>query len=487
MEKQKKRKQKHESDIVENKKDAMLRNRETNIISFAFAGLFMLMMVYLVYFNVAVAPNVINNPYNKRIDNQETKVVRGDILASDESVLATTETDEDGVETRSYPFGSLFCHVVGLSSAKTGIEGMENYDLLSESDNIISQLVTDATGEKALGNTVVTTLDVNLQQAAYDAIGDNKGAVVVMEPSTGKILAMVSKPDYDPNLAATDYNEWLTYDSSDSVLLNRATQGLYPPGSTFKILTALQYMREYDADSYEYECTGSAYVQGGTTIPCSNEKQHGSETLKTAFANSCNSAFSTIGLKLDKSQFKRLCSTFLFNSSLPLGIEYSVSSFTLDENSGISEVQETSIGQGKTMISPIHNLLIAATVANSGVLMTPYLVDSVRTAAGTVVKQTQPTEYATLMSEDEADTLTEYMRAVVTSGTGTALKYASYDAAGKTGSAQYDSSDDVHSWFVGFAPYDNPEIAVCVILEGGYTGVSSAQYVAKQVFDAYFN
>jgi cell division protein FtsI/penicillin-binding protein 2 len=487
MEKQKKRKQKREADIVENKKDAALRNRETNIISFVFAGLFMLMMGYLIYFNVAVAPNVINNPYNKRIDNQETKVVRGDILAADGSVLATTETDDEGVETRSYPYGSLFCHVIGLSSAKTGVEGQANYDLLSESDNIISQLISDASGDKAMGDTVVTTLDVDLQQAAYDAIGDNKGAVIVMEPSTGKILAMVSKPDYDPNLASTDYNEWLTYDSADSVLLNRATQGLYPPGSTFKILTALEYMREYDADSYEYYCTGSAYVQGGTTIPCSNEKQHGTQSLKTAFANSCNSAFSTIGLDLDKAQFKRLCSTFLFNSSLPLGIEYSTSSFTLDENSGISEVQETAIGQGKTMISPIHNLLITATIANGGVLMTPYLVDSVQTAGGDVVKQTQPSEYGTLMSTDEAYTLTEYMRAVVTSGTGSALKYASYNAAGKTGSAQYDSSEDVHSWFVGFAPYDDPEIAVCVILEGGYSGVSSAQYVAKKVFDAYFN
>lgn len=488
MEKQKKQKKRKtkETDILESRKNSSLRNKETNIISFVFAGLFALMMGYLVYFNIAVAPDIINNPYNKRVDNQETKVIRGDILAADGSVLATTEVDEEGNETRVYPFGSTFCHVVGLGAAKSGIEGMENYHLLSEDSNVLKQLANDATGEKAMGNTSVTTLDPALQEAAYDAIGDNKGAVIVMEPSTGKILAMVSKPDYDPNDASTDYSEWLTYDSADSVLLNRATQGLYPPGSTFKILTALEYIREYDSEEYSYDCTGSASVQGGTSIPCFDNKAHGKETLEKAFYNSCNSAFSSIGLELNRSSFKNLCSTFLFNSNLPLGIEYSISSFSLDENSGLSEVQETAIGQGKTMITPIHNLMIAAAVANNGVMMTPYLVERVETAGGTVVEQYQPQQCATVMSAEESAILTQYMRSVVTSGTGYALKNASYKAAGKTGSAQYDSSDDVHSWFVGFAPYDDPEVAICVILEGGYTGVKSAQYVAKTVLDAYF-
>jgi cell division protein FtsI/penicillin-binding protein 2 len=308
-----------------------------------------------------------------------------------------------------------------------------------------------------------------------------------MEPSTGKILAMVSKPDYDPNLSSTNYNEWLSYDSANSVLLNRATQGLYPPGSTFKILTALEYIRENGGDAdYSYECSGSAYVQGGTTIPCFDSTVHGSENLKSAFANSCNSAFSTLGLKLSKSKFRSLCDSFLFNTSLPIGIESSASSFTLDQSSGISEVQETSIGQGKTMLSPLHNLLIASTVANGGKMMTPYLVDRVMTSGGGLVEQYTPKTCSTLMSIDEADTLTSYMRSVVTNGTGNAFRYSSYDVAGKTGSAQYDSSSNYHSWFVGFAPYDSPEISISVILEGGYSGVASAQYVAKTVLDTYF-
>lgn len=447
----------------------------------------MLMAGYLVYFNLMEAPSIVNNPYNKRIDNQEIKVVRGDILSSDGAVLATTITNEDGTETRSYPFGSVFCHVVGLSSAKTGIEGIGNFELLSETDNILKQLSNDASGQKAVGNTVITTLMPNLQQAAYDALGNNKGAVIVMEPSTGKVLAMVSKPDYDPNLASTDYNEWLEYDSADSVLLNRATQGLYPPGSTFKILTALEYLRENpDYLSYSYDCTGSAYVKGGTTIPCYDNTAHGNENLKSAFANSCNSAFSMLGLQLDRTSFKNLCSRFLFNESLGIGMEASTSSFHLDENSGISEVQETAIGQGRTMMTPLHNLMIASAVANRGVMMTPYFIDRVETVSGGLVTASAPKERSTVMTASEAETLTEYMRAVVTNGTGNAFRNSSYAVAGKTGSAQYDSSDAYHSWFVGFAPYDDPQVSVCVILEGGYSGVSSAQYVARSVLDAYF-
>lgn len=229
------------NDIVDKKKQG-LRNRETNVISFIFVALFLMMASYLVYFNVFEASTIVNNPYNKRIDNLENKVVRGNILAADGQILAETDIDEDGNETRVYPFSEVFCHVVGLASAKTGVEGVANYELLSTSGNIINQLSDDLSGEKSVGYDVVTTLVPKLQEAAYKALGSNKGAVVAMEPSTGRVLAMVSKPDYDPNEAPEMYSEWLGYDSSDSVLLNRATQGLYSPGSTFKVLTALEYV-----------------------------------------------------------------------------------------------------------------------------------------------------------------------------------------------------------------------------------------------------
>lgn len=484
-EKQPKQQKRQKNDIYENKQKG-LRNKETNMISIFFIGLFLIMGAYLVYFNVSVAPNVINNPYNKRIDNQSKKIIRGDILAADGSVIATTKVDDDGNEKRFYPYDALFSQVIGLTNAKTGIEGLANYELLSRNDDFIQQIIDDLSEEKTVGNTVVTTLDPKLQKAAYDAIGSAKGAVICMEPSTGKVLVMVSKPDYNPNKAITDYNSWLELDSADSVLLNRATQGLYPPGSTFKILTALEYVRENsDFNEYTYECSGSAYAEGGTTIPCNNNKKHGTENLKDAFAYSCNSAFSSIGLSLNKKSFRELCEKFQFNRNLEIGIESNPSSFVADENSGVSEMQETSIGQGRTMITPIHNLMIAAAVANGGTMMKPYFITEVKDSYGNVLKEYAPSAKADVISLQEANIIKEYMRAVTEYGTGSSFYNVSYDAAGKTGTAQYGDGKNAHMWFTGFAPYDNPEIAVCVILEGGSSS-KSAQQVAKKVFDKYF-
>lgn len=159
--------------------------------------------------------------------------------------------------------------------------------------------------QKNIGDNVVTTLDVDLQSAAYNALGDNKGAVVIMEPSTGKVLAMVSKPSFDPNSVAANWDA-LNSDEN-SVLLNRATQGLYAPGSTFKIVTTLEYMREHpdDYNSYSYNCTGSI-TYGDTTIPCANHAVHGAEDLASSFANSCNSSFCNIGMSLDVKNIRRL-------------------------------------------------------------------------------------------------------------------------------------------------------------------------------------
>lgn len=443
---------------------------------------------YLIYFNAFEGPSVINNSYNARIDSLTNTVVRGEIQASDGTVLAGTITDNEGNETRVYPYGKIFSHVVGLSThGKSGIEKLCNFYLLKSNDTILEQISNDINNQKTLGANVTTTLDLTLQKAAYDALGENKGAVVVMDPTTGKILAMVSKPDYDPNEADSMWNEWISYANDDSVLLNRATQGLYPPGSTFKIVTAIEYVRENPTySSFNYNCTGSTTVQGASTIHCFNGTVHGSEDLNHAFAYSCNSAFATIGQTLNIKNFRSLCETFLFNCKLPLSLEYSQSRFTLDEKSNTSAVMETAIGQGETQISPIHNLMIVAAIANHGVLMQPYLIDKITSDSDAIIEQYEPVEYKEMITATEAELLTGYMRTVVTTGTGNSFKNASYQAAGKTGSAQYDDSQNYHSWFVGFAPSDNPQIAISVILEGGYSGVASAQAVARKVMDAYF-
>jgi len=193
-------------------------------LTYAVVCLFVIMMGYEVYFLTFQRELVINNTYNTRLDSFSERIVRGSIKSNNGTVLANTVVGENGLEVRNYPFGSLFAHVVGYASrGKTGLEAYGNYYMLSSHINLIEQMVREFYGEKSPGDDIYTTLDVELQQVASEALGDRKGAVVVMEPDTGKVLAMVSKPGYDPNTINTDW-DLLVEDPKQASLLNRATQ-----------------------------------------------------------------------------------------------------------------------------------------------------------------------------------------------------------------------------------------------------------------------
>ncbi len=449
-------------------------------------------MGYLIYFTIVRAGTFVNSPYNQRQDAFARDVIRGSITDRNGNVLAETQVAEDGTETRHYPYGSLFSHVVGYYDAdlgKTGLESVENFELLTSNAFFVEKIQNEFNDAKNQGDTVVSTLDADLQQAASDALGDYRGAVVVMEADTGRILAMVSKPSFDPNDISSRW-ETLNTDEENSPLLNRATGGSYAPGSVFKIVTALAYMRQYgNYGSYSYNCTGSITV-GDTTIPCAGGNVHGHEDLRSSFANSCNSSFANLGLQLNIDGFRDTAGDLLFNSQLPGVLDYTKSSFVLDESSPDSEVMMTSMGQGRTTVSPYHMSLITQAIANGGTLMEPYLVDSVTNYTGTEIRRNVPKSYARLMSSDEAAQLKEYMTAVVTEGTGSVLSGRSYTVAGKTGTAEYssDDSDRTHSWFTGFTNVDNPELVITVITEGsdGSTG-GRAVSIAGTILDSYYN
>ena len=456
-------------------------------IVYIFLGLFVLMSGYFTYFILFQSDEVINNSYNKRQEVLSQRIVRGNILSADGEILATTLIDKKGNEVRDYPFGKTFAHVVGrFDNGRTGIEEAENIRLLTTNVNSLEVMYSDLIGEKSPGDNVVTTLDVDLQQVAYDALGNNRGAAVVMEASTGKILAMVSKPSYDPNKVHQDWEELIADDESKAPLLNRATQGLYPPGSTFKVLTALEYMRENPSFShYEYQCSGSMEFDG-MTIHCHNNKVHGDVDLTKSFAKSCNTSFANIGKDLDISSFRSLCENFLFNRNLPVDMVSSPSSFTLEKGkSGVREEMQTAIGQGNTLISPLHNAMIAASVANGGIMMKPYVIDRIENAEGGKVKQYTSQKLGRVMSSEEAKEISKMMRQVVTDGTATKLEDLKQKAAGKTGSAD-NSKGKAHSWFIGFAPYDEPKIVVSVIVENVGTGSEYAVPIAKKIFQEYF-
>lgn len=430
-----------------------------------------------------------NNSYNSRQRVLAAENRRGTIYSAGGEVLAQTVLTQDGQEQREYPYREVFAHVVGYTAkGKTGIEALENYNLSNSNIPERDKVENELDGVKNPGNDVYTSLDAALQQTAYDALGAYQGAIVVTEVKTGRILAMVSKPDYDPNQIA-DIWEKVSEDTENAALINRATQGLYPPGSTFKIVTALAYIRQHPQDwqSYRYQCGGS-YINGDNRINCFHGSVHGSVDFMTSFAKSCNSSFANIGMQLDRTGFQDTINGLLFNQELPIPLAYNQTSVGLSADSSDEDVMQTSIGQGKTQISPMQLNMITAAIANEGVAMQPILVDKVVSAQGKAIEENAPRTYRRLMTREEAKILTSLMEAVVREGTGRGLNGQPYTSAGKTGSAEFNQvKEDSHAWFTGFAPVEDPEIAVTVIVERIGSGGDYAVPLAKRIFDAYFS
>lgn len=463
-------------------------NRQIMFVTYLFVAVFLGMMGYTCYYAATNQQELINNSYNGRQELLISQNRRGTIYAAGGQVLAETQTEEDGKEKRVYPYDNLFAHVVGYASnGKFGIESLSNYYLINSNAKLADKVASDVAGDKYPGDDVYTTLDVGVQEVAFQSLGIYKGAIIVSEPSTGKVIAMVSKPDFNPNEIDVIWEE-LIEDKDSSVLLNRATQGLYPPGSTFKIVTALEYIRENPDtySQYSYQC-GGRFTVGSDTINCYHGSVHGHEDFAKSFAKSCNSSFANIGMQLDRTKFGDTLNSLLFNKELPVSFAYNKSKLNVDASTSDSEIIQAAIGQGTTQITPLHLNMITCAIANGGVLMKPYLIDCVKNNEGNTVKQFNPGTYKKIMSEEEAAALNGLMQEVITGGTGTKLSGLSYTAAGKTGSAEYSKvKTESHAWFTGFAPAEDPEVCVTIIIEGAGSGGDYAVPIAKRIFNEYF-
>ena len=453
-----------------------------------FVALFAVMIIYLAYFTATSKQEMLNNSYNSRQELLLSRNYRGTIYSRDGDVLAETVLDGAQTETRVYPYGNLFSHVVGYSTqGRMGVEALANYYLINTSISLSSKAENDMAGVKNPGDNVYTTLDVGIQELADSLLGLYQGAIVMTEVKTGRVLAMVSHPDFNPN-RIVDIWDSLVQDGDNSVLVNRATQGLYPPGSTFKIVTALEYIRQNPDtyDRYTFSCDGY-YSTGKGRINCYHGTSHGSVDLTASFAKSCNAAFANIGMSLDRDQFQQTLNDLLFNRELPITLRYTKSSVQISEDITDSEMMQTYIGQGKTQLTPMHLNMLTCAIANDGVLMEPLFIDRVESAEEKVVKTFRPKPYGRLMSQEEAEILQDLMTAVVTMGTASRLDGLTYTAAGKTGSAEYNNiKGDSHAWFTGFAPADDPEVCVTIIVEGAGSGGEYAVPIARRLFDCYF-
>ncbi len=466
--------------------------RQVFITGAMVSSLFCVMIVYLVTYTNSNSKTLFENDYNKREEALLEQNVRGRIYTADGEILAETIQDQDGNEVRSYPYANLFSHIIGYTyKGGSGVEQLKDYELTHSDISLSDKASYDAAGEKYPGNDVYTTLDLSLQQAAYDALGSNNGAVIVTEVNTGNILCMVSKPDFDPNSIEEDW-ESLGADADSGTLVNRVTQGLYAPGSTFKIFDAIELMDENmaDANSFSYDCIGynNEYtLEDGQPIHCYHWTAHGQVDLEKAFAKSCNSAFVSIGNSLNRTSFADLLTEMMFGESLPYDLPTGISSFSLTSDTTTENVTQLSIGQGSTLMTPMHLNMVTAAIANGGTIHRDQIIASVKTGTGSDLSVVKTEEYRTVMTAEVAAKMREMMRDVVLEGTATKLSSRPYNPCGKTGSAEIVTGQSTsHAWFTGFAPLENPEIAITVIVEGAGSGGVSAVPVARSVMDEYF-
>ncbi len=446
-----------------------------------FALCFFLALGYVVKLAVFDRKEISTNAYNRRLYVEEEDVKRGDITDINGEVIAQSVANGDGTYHREYPRSRMAAHVTGYSSVgKTGVEAAENFELNTLHHELLQRLKHAFLGEELVGNSVVLTLDMQVQSVAGDLLGNAKGAIVVMEPSTGRILALQAYPDFDPNTVEENWDS--LKDDEDSPLVNRATQGLYPPGSTFKIVTALAGMNYCkDWENFTYECTGEASFEG-KVIHCYNDKAHGTVDMAGALAASCNCYFAALAKEIGAGNLRNMMTKVGMEDELDFTLESSLNRVNLTADSTESELVETSIGQGRTSVTPLYMAMLISAVANDGVMMQPYLVDHVVYANGEEGKTTVPEKVMNICTTQQAELLTQMLVGVVENGTGTAAAISGVTVAGKTGTAENATGND-HSWFVGFAPAEDPKVAVAVVIENA-NAYGSATPIAGKVLQA---
>jgi peptidoglycan glycosyltransferase len=496
-------------------------DRQIRRLGLAFLALFTVLFGQITWVQVVRADRIADNPANaKRQLIAEYSVARGPILTSDGVVIALSRASRgELVYQRRYPSGPLYAGITGFYSfvfGKSELELAVDDYLNGDAPELAAQTFADLVlGRPKKGATVVTTIRSDLQQVAARALGDQRGAVVALDPATGNILAMVTNPSFDPNpissqdpqLVRDTWDEYLA--DPDEPTTDRANDQVYPPGSTFKIVTAAAALENgYAPDTRvpnpteldlpltdeTLENFGGSRCPGGTTI-----------SLAEAFRVSCNVAFGGIGLDLGAERLAAQARAFGFcatdppaetaciDPTIPFTIPFATGRFPVppyfEQNDPLVAI--SAIGQDNVLANPLQMALVGAAVANDGVMMRPNLISEIRDPTGRVVRRFEPRVYGEPISEPTARALQAMMETVVESGTGQAARIPGVPVAGKTGTAQHGKGVAPHAWFVSFAPVDNPVIVVAVIVEDGgdlgdeATGGQVAAPIARDVVAAY--
>jgi peptidoglycan glycosyltransferase len=491
-------------------------NKPIRNLAVACMVLFVALLVnatYVQYWQADELTSLSQHPDNKRVRDAEFARERGAILVRGKAVAESNKSDDAYKFQRTYAEGPEYAHLTGFFSRDWGLGGVEatQNGILSGSDSklFVNRVIDLVDNQSPKGGSVTLTVDPDAQKAAYDglkALGDNvRGAVVAIEPSTGKILAMVSSPSYNPNrLASHDFNEvgkvkQRLEENSLSPLNNRAIEEVLPPGSTFKLVTAAAAL---DSGKYDPETKvpgGSRLDLPQTTTDLVNESRGscgGDEiTFTKALQVSCNVSFGDVGLKVGDDKLRDTAERFGFGKRVFTDLDDSLTRQALSrfpEDPDPPQTALSAIGQFEVAATPLQMAMVGAGIANDGVVMKPYLVDEIKSPKLDVLEKTDPEPMPDqpAMSSSASRDLRQMMVAVVEGGTGRTAQIPDVDVAGKTGTAQSSPDRPPYAWFVSFAPAETPAVAVAVLVQDAgvardqISGSGLAAPIAKAIMEA---
>ncbi len=493
-------------------------NENIKKLGYFFIIIFSILGVYLGYLNSILGPKMAVDPHNRRLAAAEQAIARGTVYDKHGVVLAE-DKEVNGIKRRNYPLGISGAHLVGYVSQQYGRTGVESvfdqYLLGIDQAGKIKSMLDKLFGRQQLGYDIVLSIDAKLQREAANLLKGRKGAVVALDPKSGKILAMVSLPSFDPNLIDTVVGnkqtmqngnninipitgyDMLVEQSQSAPLLNRASRGIYPPGSVFKIITEAGALEANPVNiDRKYDCEGSLEIDG---FILKDLARHGLVDLNKGMALSCNTYFASLGLELGEEKFKNTVKSFGFelidytDSGKQVG-QYPVINGEVPFNPGTvpantfsqAELASSAMGQGRVLVSPLQMALVASAVANGGVIKKPSILEYVVSKNGLVIKKGTAETLSTPITSQTAGILAQAMVETVRSGTGTTASISGIQVAGKTGSAQ-NPSGDTHAWFIGFAPADEPEIVVSVVVENAGGGSAVSAPIAREIIKQYLN
>ena len=482
-------------------------NKPLRRVAVACLALFGLLLLNVNLRQTVLADGYRDNPRNSRVLVRNYERERGSMaLAGPGRPLIATSTETQGrlKYLRSYPGKDLYAHVTGFYSliyGQAGLEDTEDQVLSGEDPRLLVDRLSDTlTGKEPRGGDVVVTLQEAAQRAAYAGLRGKRGAVVALDPRTGAVLAMVSAPSYDPNtLSSFDptgiraSHAELTDADADDPLLNRAISRTYPPGSTFKVITAAAALESGVTPTTQVpsptvldlpQTTATLGNFGGST--CGDGT---TSSLADAMRISCNTAFAQLGLTLGEDAMREAAEAFGLNDD-SVTVPQRVAASTFPGDLDPPSLAQSAIGQRDVRVTPLQMAMVAAGVADGGTIMRPYLVREVQGPDLKSLSLAEPETYKQAVSREVADQLRTMMESVVSSGSATSAQIPGVRVAGKTGTAQNAPGAAPHAWFIGFAPAQDPRVAVAVIVENGgnagneATGGRVAAPIAKAVMQA---